>query len=320
MPKSSRPRMFGRGTGTVTMIDQPVQRSFLRRAKMAFWIIWVAVTLLAATILASMWEAHYGRTAAAIIALLAGALIGLAAAFLTACVVAAWPVLRAIWWWLPELIMTGTAGVGWTELVTHTGLAVRLATVITVIGVPAAITPLRRRISAVSWCLISRHRIRTCFNEFIIANRTGSLPLILGAVPTPAGERVWVFLRPGLSLADVQAGTERIAAACWASSVIADAAKAANSALVRIDIKRRDPLTGAIASPMSALAGTIAPRRKAGAPAPVAVDLTDVTADDVTATTGPASARPAGRPTRPQWPDQPAKRDASDDDPVADWI
>jgi hypothetical protein len=54
----------------------------------------------------------------------------------------------------------------------------------------------RRFPGALAWCQISRHRIRTCFYEFIITSRTGTLPLILGARPTPAGERLWVFCAP----------------------------------------------------------------------------------------------------------------------------
>ena len=114
-----------------------------------------------------------------------------------------------------------------------------------------------------AWCLVSRHRIRTCFSEFIITNRTGSLPLILAARPTPAGERLWVWLRPGLCLADVQDRTEEIAAACWATAVVADLASASNSALVRIDIKRRDPLTGTVTSPLAQLLGGITSRPQA---------------------------------------------------------
>ena len=55
--------------------------------------------------------------------------------------------------------------------------------------------------------------------EFIrAANRTapGRLPLILVARPTPAGERVWLWLRPGLDLADLDGRTDKLAVACWA--------------------------------------------------------------------------------------------------------
>ena len=124
---------------------------------------------------------------------------------------------------------------------------------------------MRRGIYRLAWCLVSRHRIRTCFNEFIITNRTGSLPLILAARPTPAGERLWIWLRPGLCLADVQDRADEIAAACWATAVVADLASASNSALLRIDIKRRDPLTGTVSSPLAQLlSGALPARRTAG--------------------------------------------------------
>ena len=181
---------------------------------------------------------------------------------------AAWPVLRAIWWWLPELAVTGGLAVGWVELAGHTALIPRLLLTAALAGIPAAIGPVRRGIYRMAWCLVSRHRIRTCFSEFIITNRTGSLPLILPARPTPAGERMWVWLRPGLCLADVQDRAEEIAAACWATAVVADLASASNSALVRIDIKRRDPLTGTVGSPLAQLlSGALPARRTLQAPA-----------------------------------------------------
>ena len=98
MPKSNRPGLLGRGYGgTVTVIEEPVLRSYTRKAKIVFWITWAAITLLSATVLASRWHP--------LIALVAGGLIALVPAFLAAAVVAAWPVIRAIWWWLPELAL-----------------------------------------------------------------------------------------------------------------------------------------------------------------------------------------------------------------------
>jgi hypothetical protein len=318
MPKFSRSGSSGRGGGTVTVIEQPVMRSYARKAKIVFLIAWLAVGLVVATVLAGLWQHHYGAIGGGVLALIVGAVTGLIVASVVASIVATWPVIRVIWWWLPELVLTCAIILCWAELASHTDLAVRLLAVALVTGIPAAIAPVRRRVSAVSWCLISRHRIRNCFNEFIITNRTGSLPLILAARPTPAGERLWVFLRPGLSLADIQERADKLAAGCWASAVIADQASASNSALVRIDIKRRDPLTGIIHSPLRTAIGSIIPGRKP-VPAPVALDLTDVTETDVTA---PAR---NGTVSRPKWPDRPARTDTpasvSDDaDDTADWI
>jgi hypothetical protein len=318
--------LFGRGSGTVTVIEQTVQRSYIRKAKIVFFITWAAVTLLAATVLVGKWEPKLGGTGAAVIALITGGLVGLVSAFLLAVTVAAWPVLRAIWWWLPELAVTGGLLVGWVELAAHTALLPRLILTAGVVGVPAVVRPVRRVICALAWCQISRHRIRTCFNEFIITNRTGSLPFILGARPTPAGERLWIWLRPGLALADITGRLEQIAAACWATSVVADLASA-NSALLRIDIKRRDPLTGTVSSPLAQLLGGVIPgRRSAAVPDPSALDLPDIDPADV-------SGNP-DRTGRPSWPQQPQRRTQQgtlegvivgpdvlpDQDDIDDWI
>ena len=37
MPSSNR-GMFGRGNGTITVIEQPVMRSYLRKAKIVFYV------------------------------------------------------------------------------------------------------------------------------------------------------------------------------------------------------------------------------------------------------------------------------------------
>src|SRR5262249_60120443 len=124
-----------------------------------------------------------------------------------------------------------------------TNLYWRLAAVFVITGIPAAIKPVRDRINQAAWCLVTRHRIRTCFSEFIITNRTGSLPLILWARPTPVGERVWIWLRPGLSLDDLLDRLDKIAVACWATAALAQAAPASNPAFVPPDINPRHPLT-----------------------------------------------------------------------------
>jgi hypothetical protein len=314
MPKSNGRTSFGRGSGTVTVIDEPVRRSYAQKAQIVFWVTLVVVGLLSAVVLASKLEP--------ILALIAGVIIGLVVAGILASITAAWPVIRTIWWWLPELAAASGLLIGWFELASHTGLILRLIIVVAITGITAGIRPVRRLLSAVTWCLISRHRIRTCFSEFIITNRNGSLPLVLAARPTPAGERLWIWLRPGLSLPDVQDRADKIAAACWATSVIADTGSASNSALVRIDIKRRDPLTGRILSPLMAMTGGIIPRRSDTIP-PVGLDLTDITSADVTAI---KPGKNTDRAPRLQWPNQPstttAPRDSDDasDDNVSDWI
>jgi hypothetical protein len=152
MPKSNRGGSFGRRSGTVTVIDEPVRRSSIRTAKIVFHVLWPVIGLLSATVLASKWHP--------ILALLAGIGIGLVTAFIAAVLVAIWPVIRTLWWWAPELTFALVLVAGWVELADHTTLPYRIGVVITVTGVPAAIPPVRHRITAVCWCLITRHRIQ----------------------------------------------------------------------------------------------------------------------------------------------------------------
>jgi hypothetical protein len=308
MSKSNRGGSFGRRSGgTVTVIEEPVRRSAVRKAKIVFWILWITIGLLAATVLASKWHP--------ILALLAGMAIGLAAAAIIAALVIAWPVLRALWWWTPEIGLTLGLVTGWVDLADHTTLPIRLAVVVSITGVPAAIPQVRRRLVATLWCLITRHRIRTCFAEFIITNRTGSLPFLLLTIPTSVGERVWIWLRPGLALSDIQDRLDLIAVACWADTAMAESASASNSALIRLDIKRRDALTGAVASPLLGLIRPGTPARDHDdLPVPTALDLPDVSAADVIPPPRPTLTRADKRTSAPT----PAP--ASLDPDVADWL
>ena len=184
------------------------------------------------------------------------------------------------------------------------------------VGVPVVVKPVRSSIYLLIWCLITRHRIRTCFSEFIITNRTGSLPLILWARPTPAGERVWIWLRPGLALEDLLERLDKIAVACWASSALAEAASRSNAAFVRMDIKRRDVLTGTIGSPLLELIKSGAPAaQRDTADLPTALDLPQVAASDVT----PVKPTPLKRPDTPKMP-APASPSAPAPSDISDWI
>ena len=130
--------------------------------------------------------------------------------------------------------------------------------------------------------MIDRHRLRLCFTEFVrSANRVspGRLPLILLARPTPAGERVWVWLRPGLDLADLEVKTAKLAVACWAAQVRVVQASENRAALVRIDITRRDPLKTLVGSPLLDLLPNppgLAPVSPAVPAFDLALDLPDV--------------------------------------------
>jgi hypothetical protein len=309
MPNSNR-SMFGRGSGTITVIEEPVMRSYRRKAKIVFYVVWMITAVLTATVAASKWHP--------IIALAAGIAAGLITGAIVGALVAAWPVLRAIWWWTPETAITGSLVFGWIELAEHTTLIYRLASVALIVGFPAAVKPVRTRINEILWCLVTRHRIRTCFSEFIITNRTGSLPLILWAHPTPVGERVWIWLRPGLSLNDLLDRLDKIAVACWATAAVAETASPSNAAFVRVDIKRRDALTGTLTSPLLEIikAGN-PPALRDPVPVPTALDLPQVTASEVI----PVKPTPLRRPDTPKAPpaaSTPVTNQVPDD--IADWL
>jgi hypothetical protein len=310
MLKSNSRGGFGRRSGTVTVIEEPVRRSAARNAKIILMVVWAVTGLLAATVLDSKWHP--------VVALLAGALIGLALGLIAAVLIIVWPVLRAIWWWAAEILLALVLVTGWVQLSEHAGLFYRLGAVALVAGVPAVIPQIRRRIVAIVWCVITRHRIRVCFSEFIITNRTGSLPLILWTRPTAVGERIWIWLRPGLALSDIQDRLDLIAVACWGSTATAEAASQSNAAFIRLDIKRRDALTGLIPSRLlSILQPGTPPRVRDEIPLPTALDLPDVTAEEVT----PAKPVLVKRPDKKAPASVPAENNGSTAaDDLEDWL
>ncbi|HEX6969663.1 MAG TPA: hypothetical protein VF174_12760 [Micromonosporaceae bacterium] len=269
MSKSSSRRPFGRATGTVTVVAANVHRSSARNARLAFVITALAVGLLSATVAAD--QTH------PILAAVLGGLIGAGTGAVVWTVVRVWPVIRLVWWWLPEITLAVGLVYGWVALARATSLPVRLAVVAVVVGVPAAVPAIRRRLAAVAWCVIVRHRLRVCLAQFIHAHSSGSLPLILLARPTPVGERVWIYLRPGLSYADLNTRLDKIAVACHATSVVVEKASEKNSAFLRVDIKRRDVLADTVGSPLPGLVDPAAPSTpRTPGTLPTALDLPDV--------------------------------------------
>ncbi len=297
MSKSTSRSPFGwsnRGGNAVTVIEAPVARSYRRRATIAFWVILGVVGLLAATV-----ASHYLHP---IVGAVLGGVIGAACGAVAFALIVAWPVLRVFWHWLTEILLGLVAVYGWTWVMQSTPMWGSLLTVVLVVGLPAAIGPVRRRILALTWCLIVRHRLRMCFAAFIATNRSGSLPLILLARPTPAGERVWVWLRPGLSLRDLEqeGQVQKLAVACWANEVRVIRASRRYAALIRVDITRREPLAATIVSPLPDYVPTDVPANAPTSPGmpPVGLDLPDVPDEPVTTTADtPRPRMPRNNPT-----------------------
>ncbi|MFU8851117.1 hypothetical protein ACNAW0_09060 [Micromonospora sp. SL1-18] len=310
MSKSSPRRPFGgKSSGTVTVIEARVHRSSARNARLAFYLTAVIVGLLSAVVAASYMHP--------IVALFVGALIGVPLGVFVWVLVRIWPVLRLLWWWSTEIVFTTGAISFWVQLANHTAAPVTAGVVALVVGVPAAVPVIRRTVFGWFMCLFVRHRLRVCFAQFIISNRSGSLPLILWAKPTPVGERVWVYLRPGLSLADLEGRLDRIAVACNASTALIERASDGNAAYLRFDIKRREVLTAEVGSPLVDVIdpdNTPATERITGS-VPTALDLPDV---DVPAVTLPA--QPKKPPATTANGSKPAASTSPDDDDVSDWI
>ena len=307
MRKPNPRRSFGRkSSGTITVIEAKVHRSSARNARLAFILTAVIVGVLSAVVAASYMHP--------ILAIFTGAAIGVPLGGLAWVLVRVWPVLRLLWWWSIEIVFT-TAGITfWVQLVNHTSTPVTLVVVVLVVGVPAALPASRRALVAWTWCLVVRHRLRVCFAQFIIANQSGSLPLILWTKPTPVGERVWVYLRPGLSLGDLEGRLDRIAVACHASTALVERASDGNAAYLRFDIKRREVLTAQVGSPLVDVIDPTTPVTDRPAPAvPTALDLPDV---DVPTITLPAQKKPPATANG----SKPAASSSTPEDDISDWI
>ena len=312
MSKSTPTRAFGRRHSTVTVIEDRVYRSSARNARLGFIVTALIVGVLAAIVASDRMHP--------ILAVFAGAAIGAVIGVIVWTVIRIWPVIRLLWWWHIEIITATLAMTGWVQLVEHTVLWQRFAVIGVLVGVPASVPYLRRQVTAIGWCVIVRHRLRVCFAQFIVANRSGSLPLILWAHPTPVGERVWVYLRPGLSLADLQTRLGKIAVACHAKSCLAEHAGDGSAAYLRFDIKRREVLTKKVKSRLVDAVDPDAPKvPRQPTTVPTALDLPDVTADTVTTLSAAAKSAATTNGRKPAT--GPATTSPTGDgDDLTDWI
>jgi hypothetical protein len=239
----------GAGDPAVTYHVSGVDAGRLRRGRVlvTFWVLTVMCAGLGAAVV-SPWRSPW-------LGLVAGALVGAVLGTLASVVMTVWPVVRALWHWTAELVTAAGLAGSATALAGWAGSWWWCAVLLGVGGGGAAVGPVRRWVLAWVWCAVARHRLRVCFAAFIRARNhvdPGLAPLILLARPTPAGERVWVWLRTGLDVAELERRTGKIAVACWASDVQVCASRRF-AALVRLDVTRRDPLLMVVASPLAAV-------------------------------------------------------------------
>jgi hypothetical protein len=259
--------------GVVALVDAPVAKAYARKSQVAFFVTAALVGVPAAAVLSRVMS----PVAGVVLGLFAGALFGVMVALL----VAAWPVLRVVWHWAAEITLALLLVVGTRALASVVAPWLALVLVLVVFGAPMLFGPVRRRLVAFVWCVVVRHRLRLCFAEFIRATgriHRHSPPIILLARPTPAGERVWVWLRPGLELTDLEGKAGKLAVACWASDVRVVRASERFAALLRVDVTRRDPLRTVVRSPLTRLvpdAVVVSAPVSPGLP-PLGLDLPDV--------------------------------------------
>jgi len=116
--------------------------------------------------------------------------------------------------------------------------------------------PSRRFVVGHMWCTVTRHRLRACMMQSRVMNYRGYVPWCLWVRPTRVGERVWLLMRPGICVDDLDTRTPHIAAACWARDARVRAWRRLVS-VVLVDVVRRDPLTAGklVGSPLPRLAG-----------------------------------------------------------------
>jgi hypothetical protein len=267
-------RLFGdKPAGQVALVEAPVSRVYAHKARVAFFATAPMVGVVTAGLL---WSAIAAPLAAVI-----GFASGLVVGFAIAVLVRAWPVLRVLWWWAAEITLGLLVLFGVSGLARLTSLLAGAIVVALVAGAVAGVPVARRFVVAWWWCFVVRHRLRKSFADFVRAAGKGhsaALPLILVARPTPAGERVWVLLRSGLDLTDLEGRAGKIAVACLAGEVRVARASARHAGLIRVDITRRDPLARLVSSPLPALLGETSPAPVSPGMPPLSLglDLDDV--------------------------------------------
>jgi hypothetical protein len=204
-------------------------------------------------------------------------------------------VLLLLWRWRWEiviaLVLLGVFG----HLIQHMSQRAALLAIVGPVVVVLAVPFTRRPVKARLWCLVSRHRVRACLVQMRTMNWDGRVPLLLLVRPTNVGERVWLWMRPGLSVLDLETRTEAIAAACWAREARMQRSRRF-AALLCLDVVRRDPLsTGSkIGSPLLRATATV-PAQPAPNPHPLAARSVVRESESPAPSGGSAPALPAAR-------------------------
>jgi hypothetical protein len=148
-----------------------------------------------------------------------------------------------LWHWRYELGLTAglavvllasgyALGAVWLIAIAATGLALLVAALVW--------PPSRRRLIARAWCVITPHRVRTGCTHAWIQTRDGRLPTILYTTAADFGERVTLWCHAGITAADLDAASDILRTACWASDVRVVASTRYRHIVV-LEVIRREP-------------------------------------------------------------------------------
>lgn len=153
------------------------------------------------------------------------------------------PVLVAGWFWRTRyelvLVVGYLAAYLWLDTLMPTWGVVSI--LVSVLVVVVVIGPVRRFVHARVMCVVTRHRMRSCLVQVRAMNHDGHLPWFIWTRPTGVGERVRLWMRPGLAGRDIENAADHIAAACFAREARVTVSRR-RAALVTVDVVRRDPL------------------------------------------------------------------------------
>ncbi len=165
-------------------------------------------------------------------------------------------VLAVLWHLRMELAVSVAAVWGWLWLTDRMPSWAAVTVVLVATGALMGWGPSRRFALGHVWCTVTRHRLRSCLVQSRVMNHRGYVPWCLWVRPTNVGERVWLLMRPGICVDDLDTRTSQIAAACWARDARVRAWRRL-VAVVLVDVVRRDPLTSGklIGSPLTGMAG-----------------------------------------------------------------
>lgn len=130
------------------------------------------------------------------------------------------------WVWLTDRMPAWVVGLGLGLLALGLGLT----------------PPTRRYLVRRCLAVLTRHRLRAVFVQRQVMNWSGNVPILVWSRPTPIGERVWLLLRAGVDVVDIERNLAHVASGCHARAARVRAHRSVRS-LATVDVIRRDPLT-----------------------------------------------------------------------------